>query len=229
MTGDQLARKLRERRHDLKVIWISGNGGPADSQDYLTKPFSREEMLKKIREVLEPDLTPVRFHRRAAPTVLAARCRLSGACAARRRRARAEPASIRRHSPATTTDAGALAILRRDGLLVPFASFDRDTLACHVAAAGLSGHGRARDSRGDPGGLVGHAHANQWRALPARWHRDVPGARRAVGLRRVLPAADWDPHFVSLGAAAAADAPSILFRRTAWQSAAACRSSRLRL
>ena len=52
MTGDQLARKLRERRHDLKVIWISGNGGPADSQDYLTKPFSREEMLKKIREVL---------------------------------------------------------------------------------------------------------------------------------------------------------------------------------
>jgi len=52
LTGDQLARKLRERRPDLKVIWISGNGGPDDSQDYLTKPFSREEMLKKIREVL---------------------------------------------------------------------------------------------------------------------------------------------------------------------------------
>jgi len=52
MTGDQLARRLRERRHDLKVIWISGNGGPDDSEDYLTKPFSREEMLNKIREVL---------------------------------------------------------------------------------------------------------------------------------------------------------------------------------
>lgn len=52
LTGDQLVQQLRKRRHDLKVIWISGNGGPADSQDYLTKPFSREEMLKKIREVL---------------------------------------------------------------------------------------------------------------------------------------------------------------------------------
>jgi two-component system, cell cycle sensor histidine kinase and response regulator CckA len=52
MTGDQLARKLRERRPNLKVIWISGNGAPADSQDYLTKPFSREEMLDKIHEVL---------------------------------------------------------------------------------------------------------------------------------------------------------------------------------
>jgi len=52
MTGDELARKLRERRPNLKVIWISGNGAPADSQDYLTKPFSREEMLNKIREVL---------------------------------------------------------------------------------------------------------------------------------------------------------------------------------
>ena len=52
MPGDELARKLRQRRPDLKVIWISGNGGPADAQDYLTKPFSRDEMLKKIREVL---------------------------------------------------------------------------------------------------------------------------------------------------------------------------------
>lgn len=53
MTGVELARQLRERKQDLKVIWISGNGGAASvSPDYLAKPFSREEMLKKIREVL---------------------------------------------------------------------------------------------------------------------------------------------------------------------------------
>jgi two-component system, cell cycle sensor histidine kinase and response regulator CckA len=56
MGGVELARQLRERKQDLKMICISGYGGAAAStvsDDFLAKPFSRDEMLKKIREVLD--------------------------------------------------------------------------------------------------------------------------------------------------------------------------------
>ena len=56
MGGAELARALRGRKQDLKMICISGHGGSAAtavSSDFLAKPFSRDEMLKKVREVLD--------------------------------------------------------------------------------------------------------------------------------------------------------------------------------
>jgi two-component system cell cycle sensor histidine kinase/response regulator CckA len=54
--GAELARRLRARRPDLKLICISGYPGslePDVATDFLAKPFSRDEMLRKVREVLE--------------------------------------------------------------------------------------------------------------------------------------------------------------------------------
>jgi two-component system cell cycle sensor histidine kinase/response regulator CckA len=56
MDGAELARELRERKESLKMICISGHDGSvaaAVSPDFLAKPFSRDEMLRKIREVLD--------------------------------------------------------------------------------------------------------------------------------------------------------------------------------
>ncbi len=56
MGGAELAEELRGRNQALKMICISGYGGAAAiavSGDFLAKPFSREEMLKKVREVLD--------------------------------------------------------------------------------------------------------------------------------------------------------------------------------
>jgi DNA-binding response OmpR family regulator len=56
MGGADLARQLRERKDSLKLICISGYGGAgatAVASDFLAKPFSRDEMLKKVREVLD--------------------------------------------------------------------------------------------------------------------------------------------------------------------------------
>jgi two-component system cell cycle sensor histidine kinase/response regulator CckA len=56
MGGAELAGALRGRKEDLKMICISGCGGSvatAVSSDFLAKPFSRDEMLKKVREVLD--------------------------------------------------------------------------------------------------------------------------------------------------------------------------------
>jgi two-component system cell cycle sensor histidine kinase/response regulator CckA len=56
MGGAELARQLRERKNGLKLICISGYGGSvatAVSSDFLAKPFSRDEMLRKVREVLD--------------------------------------------------------------------------------------------------------------------------------------------------------------------------------
>lgn len=54
--GAELTRELRAKRPDLKLICISGYPGnvQADAQtDFLAKPFSREEMLKKVRDMLD--------------------------------------------------------------------------------------------------------------------------------------------------------------------------------
>ena len=56
MGGAELAQQLRDRKQGLKMICISGYGGSvatAVSSDFLAKPFSRDEMLKKVREVLD--------------------------------------------------------------------------------------------------------------------------------------------------------------------------------
>ena len=55
MGGAELAHHLRDRRQSLKLICISGYPNTADAElqaDFLAKPFSRDELLSKIREVL---------------------------------------------------------------------------------------------------------------------------------------------------------------------------------
>lgn len=56
MGGAELAHALRARRLSLKTICISGYAGGIDSDlvgDFLAKPFSRDDLLKKVREVLD--------------------------------------------------------------------------------------------------------------------------------------------------------------------------------
>lgn len=56
MGGAELAQHLRARRRTLKLLCISGYPGNLDGElaaDFLAKPFSREELLKKVREVLD--------------------------------------------------------------------------------------------------------------------------------------------------------------------------------
>ena len=56
MGGAELAQQLRARRLTLKLICISGYPGKIDPElasDFLAKPFSRDDLLKKVREVLD--------------------------------------------------------------------------------------------------------------------------------------------------------------------------------
>jgi CheY-like chemotaxis protein len=56
MGGAELARQLRSRRRTLKLLCISGYAGGSElefSGDFLAKPFSRDQLLAKIREVLD--------------------------------------------------------------------------------------------------------------------------------------------------------------------------------
>ncbi len=56
MGGAELARQLRIRRGTLKLLCISGYAGGNElefSGDFLAKPFSREELLAKVREILD--------------------------------------------------------------------------------------------------------------------------------------------------------------------------------
>ncbi len=56
MGGAELSRLLRERRRTLKLLAISGYAGTLDpdlTHDFLAKPFSRDDLLKKVREVLD--------------------------------------------------------------------------------------------------------------------------------------------------------------------------------
>jgi len=56
MGGAELATQLRERSQGLKLICISGYPGSLQTDvatDFLAKPFSRDEMLKKVRDVLD--------------------------------------------------------------------------------------------------------------------------------------------------------------------------------
>jgi CheY-like chemotaxis protein len=56
MGGAELAHHLRGRRRTLKLLCISGYPGNLDPElavDFLAKPFSRDDLLKKVREVLD--------------------------------------------------------------------------------------------------------------------------------------------------------------------------------
>jgi CheY-like chemotaxis protein len=56
MGGAELAQHLRERRKTLKLIAISGYAGATGdglNADFLAKPFSRDHLLAKVREVLD--------------------------------------------------------------------------------------------------------------------------------------------------------------------------------
>jgi CheY-like chemotaxis protein len=56
MGGAELAHHLRARRRSLKLLCISGYPGNLDPElavDFLAKPFSRDELLKKVREILD--------------------------------------------------------------------------------------------------------------------------------------------------------------------------------
>jgi CheY-like chemotaxis protein len=56
MGGAELAHHLRGRRRSLKLLCISGYPGNLDDDlavDFLAKPFSRADLLKKVREVLD--------------------------------------------------------------------------------------------------------------------------------------------------------------------------------
>src|SRR5580765_4921460 len=56
MGGAELAEHLRARRGTLKMICVSGYPAGADNEltpDFLAKPFSRDDLLAKVREVLD--------------------------------------------------------------------------------------------------------------------------------------------------------------------------------
>ena len=56
MGGAELVQQLRARRLTLKLICISGYPGtisPEFASDFLAKPFSRDDLLNKVREVLD--------------------------------------------------------------------------------------------------------------------------------------------------------------------------------
>jgi len=55
MKGPELARELRSRQPDLKVIFVSGYVAPGDlgtHEALLQKPFVRQQLIDKVRDVL---------------------------------------------------------------------------------------------------------------------------------------------------------------------------------
>lgn len=58
MGGAELTQHLLARRRGLKLICISGYPGETEmTVDFLAKPFSRDDLLKKVREVLDRPTT----------------------------------------------------------------------------------------------------------------------------------------------------------------------------
>ena len=55
MGGAELSRHLRARRRTLKLLCISGYAGTETeiADDFLAKPFSRDQLLEKVREILD--------------------------------------------------------------------------------------------------------------------------------------------------------------------------------
>jgi two-component system NtrC family sensor kinase len=63
MGGQELVERLRERRPDLRVVFMSGyaeralttNGWVPLATGYLEKPFAVETLIRRVREVLDAD------------------------------------------------------------------------------------------------------------------------------------------------------------------------------
>ena len=56
MGGVELAHQLRARRPEMKLLCVSGHPGsevPSLDAEFLAKPFSRDTLLSKIREILD--------------------------------------------------------------------------------------------------------------------------------------------------------------------------------
>ncbi len=56
MGGAELAHQLKARRQTLKLICVSGYPPAGETEmttDFLAKPFSRDALLAKVREVLD--------------------------------------------------------------------------------------------------------------------------------------------------------------------------------
>lgn len=56
MGGLELAQQLRARRPAMKLLCVSGYPGsevPSLDADFLAKPFSRDALLAKVREILD--------------------------------------------------------------------------------------------------------------------------------------------------------------------------------
>jgi CheY-like chemotaxis protein len=66
MTGAELAERVREHHPDLPVIFMSGYAGDTVTRSgalaldaaFLEKPFSSNELARKIRETLDATPTP---------------------------------------------------------------------------------------------------------------------------------------------------------------------------
>ena len=59
-TGIEMARELRERKPDLKILFMSGYAGPEAGvlndpppEPFLSKPFSVEELAEAVRTALD--------------------------------------------------------------------------------------------------------------------------------------------------------------------------------
>jgi CheY-like chemotaxis protein len=61
MSGAELARRFRELRPDIRVLYASGyadeavvsHGVPHDGSPFLQKPFEPDDLVRRVREVLE--------------------------------------------------------------------------------------------------------------------------------------------------------------------------------
>jgi YesN/AraC family two-component response regulator len=61
LSGPMLAEAVASIRPDTKILFTSGytadefarNGAPGTERAFLTKPFSRDDLVRKVREVLD--------------------------------------------------------------------------------------------------------------------------------------------------------------------------------
>jgi len=60
MNGRELASRLRKQRPEMKVFYVSGfadrafenSGAPGPGEAFMEKPYSFQELARKIREML---------------------------------------------------------------------------------------------------------------------------------------------------------------------------------
>jgi CheY-like chemotaxis protein len=52
MDGNELARRLEQLRPDLPILLISGYGDSGTSRPYLQKPFSPDQLIHRVGELL---------------------------------------------------------------------------------------------------------------------------------------------------------------------------------